>query len=180
MSRVPAPVREAFELLQGLVAARVPLVIIGSCALEVRAPGLLDRRPRDVDLLVPPTRTALTSFVAVVTALGGQTFSWGEPVVTPFFPAEGSEHDLGPFAGRWYLRASVRRSLVDATYECPWLPFEQAWAGAAWRHGLPYVAPADQLILNQARDRLDDRALLSRAAQRGLHPATRTAPYSAA
>jgi hypothetical protein len=176
--RLPAPVHAATGLLDELKVRRVPFVIIGSCALAVGAPGLLARRPRDVDLLLPPMRSALDGFVAAGHARGGRVLSWEDDVTSPLFDFAGGEHDLGVLAGRWYLRARWRRCVVDATYECPWLPFEQACAGATWAFGLPFVSPADQLILNRARGWASDLALLERAAQQGLRPGRAAAPYS--
>lgn len=178
--RLPAPVRHAAGLLHELTDARVPFVIIGSCALALRHRELLERPPRDVDLLLPATRSALLGFVAAVERRGGRAFSWDDPVGPDVFASDAAEQDLGPLAGRWYLRARFWRSVVDATYECPWLPFERALANAERVVGLPFVAAIDQLVLNQARDRVDDRRLLERAAARGLRPAAASAPYSAA
>ena len=147
---------EAELVVAALGRHQVPHLIIGSFCVELLAPGLLGRQPRDLDLLLPDERGPLESFVAAMHELGYAITSWQEAVSLPL--------KMEKLRGRFYLRATRNALIVDGTYECPWLPF------AATRDRAQEVGPfivaclADQKKLYRARDSEADRQMLRKLA----------------
>jgi hypothetical protein len=140
--------------MRSLERLGVQTVLIGTAALALTAPHLLDRPPADCDVLV-----AVESLDGLVRRLGEKGYavtSWGERVTAPV--------DRRHLEGRFYLRATppVTGLLIDATYESP-IDFERARRGAARIRGVLVAATADVLVLKAARGARRDRAVLARA-----------------
>lgn len=159
---ITAPVdAQMIDVVQSLRRAGVEPVIIGSVGLALRAPALLEGLPADLDLLLPDDRAALSTFVRVLAARGAAVTSWEDPVT------ESLEVDL---AGRFYLRARLPREggkglVVDATYECPWVPYAEARSRATDVRGVLVAALDDLFALLRARGAPRDERVLARAAE---------------
>lgn len=157
----PDLLEAARPLLEALERAGVPFLVIGTAALTRLRPELLTAPPRDVDLLLPDALPALEGFARAAAALGWEVTSWDEPVAPPLDPLV--------LRGRFYLRA--RRPpgpVVDATYECAPLPWDEALLRAGRADGLPMAALEDVLHLKAVRGAERDLEVLERARRLGL------------
>lgn len=143
------------SLLEALSEA-APCLVIGTHAVALSRPDLLDRPPRDTDLLTTPE--ALPALAAVLQDAGFSLSSWEERVTLPL-PTE-------LLRGRWYLRARRGPLVLDLTYECPWLDMEACLARASRVRGVAVAHLGDVARLMEARSRPDDaeRAARLRAA----------------
>jgi hypothetical protein len=144
---------DALRVLSHLERDGVPTVLIGTAALALNAPQLLDRPPADCDVLV--NQASLDGLVAGLRSTGYRVSSWGEPVQAPL--------DRGRLSGRFYLRASHPDGLtIDATYESP-LDYEHARARAVRCRNVWVADPRDVLWLKSVRGTVCDWAVLARA-----------------
>ena len=111
-----------------LLAQSVPLVLIGTAALQRLHPQALARYVLpDLDVLLRPE--ALGGFVAAAQAQGLAVTCWGEPWQPGWA--------LADVAGRWYVRATGPDLHIDATFECPFIDVEAAHQQVRWVDGLP-------------------------------------------
>ncbi len=106
---------EARALLETLARQGLRFVVIGSGGLRLRYPARFEREPApqvsDVDILISPDD--LQQFARIAQSAGAVVTSWGEPF-------DRALRD-GLLPGRLYVRASLERVQLDATYENPML-----------------------------------------------------------
>lgn len=153
-----SPLEDGLALLEELRGEGLPFVVIGSAALALIAPALLERAPRDVDVLAPFDLAVLEGFIEALAARGTRVTSWEEPVELPL--------DEAKLAGRYYLRArGPAGRVLDVTYEGP-LPFAEATGQAVRVRGLEVACLPHLLHLAAARGSARDCALIARAGAR--------------
>jgi len=145
--RRPMDLEAARCLLLQLLAGGLSFTVIGSMGLVLL--GDAPRHPADVDLLLPASPQQLDLFASLVRGLGFQVMSWGEPVTAPL--------DHEKLQGRFYLRARRLEKdgaelMVDATYECPWLPFDEASEHQLKCRGIPVASKHHITRLMKVRD----------------------------
>ena len=149
MTLAPEPLLEA-------LSEAAPCLVIGTHAVALSRPDLLDRPPNDTDLLTTPE--ALPALATLLLDAGFSLSSWEEPVSLPL-PAE-------LLKGRWYLRAQRGLLVLDLTYECPWLDMDACLARSSRVRGIAVAHLGDVACLMEVRGRPDDaeRAARLRAA----------------
>ncbi|MEM9073997.1 MAG: hypothetical protein AAGE52_36225 [Myxococcota bacterium] len=138
--------RERVELARR-VADLAPALLVGSAAVELLAPGLLPRAPRDVDFLIP-----LASLSPVVTELDFAWRSWDEPL----------DLETTQLEGRFYVRGVHSNwPTLDLTYESP-LRWPDAWSRRVTIDGVFVACPRDLAALYRHRARGADNKLAER------------------
>ncbi len=136
----------------------VPYAIVGSVALLVERPDVLDTLPPDVDLVV--SREHLKALVTWALERDGTVTSWKNEIT--------DAEQLGDLSGRFYLRIVLSETRVDVTYE---LPRDIAPAtvirSATNVGGLSIARIEDVAALMKARSSKKDLARLKRLLPRG-------------
>lgn len=129
-------------LLEALLAAGVPYLLVGSGALKLLHPDALAAYPLpDCDLILHPAPAHRVRFGLIAQAEGWTVRSWGEPW----------RPDLD-VTGRWYLRAALGPLQLDATFECPFFDVPAALERAAWVSGLPVCPPEPLWLIKCIKD----------------------------
>lgn len=138
--------------VQALCAAGVPLVVIGSWALQLHGRLPAGYLVPDADLVLPAQQQALHAAARVLQTLGWQLWLWQQPLtaVPPL------EQVLDAF----YLRARREGQVIDLTFAGLQPDYPALAAQASLIQGIPVASLAQVLQLKRQRASERDRQLL--------------------
>lgn len=104
---------------------------------------------KDCDLMVKNDPENLNKLASALQALHWQLYLWQESVACPL--------PLERLSGKYYLRALQHKAVLDATYECDFISWQQFKEQAQVIEGIPVASIGHILYLKHMRNTPKDR-----------------------
>lgn len=141
-------------VLERLVKAELPFLIIGTWALALQYPENMEGyEVTDCDLLIPNELKVVKAFVCKFNEWGWTVSLWEDEVT-------GSEPDAF-YRGKWYFRAQLAGLQLDVTYES-FRDWEEGLAASSFTRGLPLASLEHILYLKGLKGTEKDHAVIQR------------------
>jgi hypothetical protein len=131
------------EVLKSLLTNGLRFVVIGTYGLWLRLGRFSNHRIKDCDLVIENSSPNIELFTKRMLELSWQVRLWNEPIGIPI--------DTSLLKGKYYLRATRDRLVIDATYECEYIEWEDISRHSSKFNSVPVASIEHILKLKRIR-----------------------------